>query len=131
MGGCCQILKSKEIPELEEVDINSSLKHTNTNIYQNKIEKIQSCYRGMKYRQKFYKQQTELTNSSSKKFNKITDKDYQEVLEKYPKIDTDNNNNNIHLVKNRLLDNKELYYGEYDTEKNMKEGRGILVTKNG
>ena len=128
MGGCCQILRSKEIPEISEVDINSFIKNTNNNIYQNKIEKIQSYYRGMKFRQKFYKQQSELTNSSSKKFNKIPKEEFEEVLKKYPKLNS-NNNNNIQIVKNILLDNKELYYGEY-SEKNMKEGRGILVTKN-
>ena len=49
-------------------------------------------------------------------------------MKKYPKLNS-NNNNNIQIVKNILLDNKELYYGEY-SEKNMKEGRGILVKKN-
>ena len=48
-------------------------------------------------------------------------------MKKYPKLNS-NNNNNIQIVKNILLDNKELYYGEY-SEKNMKEGRGILVKK--
>ena len=36
--------------------------------YQGKIEKIQSVYRGMKFRQKFYKHQSEMTNASNIKF---------------------------------------------------------------
>ena len=40
-------------------------------------------------------------------------------------------NTNIKIVKNMLIDGKELYYGEYDSLRNMKEGRGILITKNG
>ena len=50
-------------------------------------------------------------------------------MKKYPKLNSNNNNNIQIVVKNILLDNKELYYGEY-SEKNMKEGRGILVKKN-
>ena len=129
MGGCCQILRPKE-PAFEEVDINSLIKNTNNNNYQNKIEKIQSYYRGMKFRQNFYKHQSELTNSSNKKFNKISKKEFEEVLSKYPRLNT-TNNKNIQIADNILLDNKELYYGEYNQEKHTKEGRGILVTKNG
>ena len=55
MGCCCQILRSKEISENTEVGIKSFIKNTNINIYQNKIEKIQSYYMRMKFRQKFYK----------------------------------------------------------------------------
>ena len=49
MGSCCQILNSKEIPENSEVGIKSFIKNTNINIYQNKIEKIQSYYMRMKF----------------------------------------------------------------------------------
>ena len=85
----------------------------------------------MKFRQKFYRQQSEIINTSYIKSNKLTEKDFEEVLNTYPKLNSDNNNTNIKIVKNMLIDGKELYYGEYDSLRNMKEGRGILITKNG
>ena len=134
MGGCCQIIHNKLIPEFEEVDINSSIKNTvdNYNLFinQSKIERIQSYYRGMKFRQKFFKQQTQNTNESFNKSNKAIEQEYEEVLKTYPKLDFENNHN-IQIAKNVLLDNKDIYYGEYDNDRKMKEGRGILITKNG
>ena len=133
MGGCCQLIKSKEIPEYNEVDIDSVLKNTNNinyYIYQNKVEKIQSCYRGMKFRKKFYNLQSEITNTSNIKFNKITEQEFEEVMKKYPKLNSDNKN--IKIVKNKSFENnKDIYSGEYNIEKNIKEGRGILLSING
>ena len=41
--------QTKETPENSEVGIKSFIKNTNINIYQNKIEKIQSYYMRMKF----------------------------------------------------------------------------------
>ena len=75
----------------------------------------------MKFLQKFYRQQSEIIYTLYIKSYKLTEKDLEEVL--YPKLNSENNNTNI--VKNILIDSKELYnvYNEeYDSLRNMKEG---------
>ena len=70
--------------------------------------------------------------SSEKNINstKITDLDYENILSLYPSINEENNGK-IELKKNIILENNSLYYGEFDIEKNMKEGRGILIYSDG
>ena len=137
MGNCCNIRKINN-EETNDIDFHQLPKNTNFNnylekfsIYKEEIVKIQSCYRGMKFRQKFNKLQSEIINTSYIKSNKITEKDFEEVLKTYPQLNSEKNNTNITIVKNKLIDGKELYYGEYDSERNIKQGRGILIMKNG
>ena len=70
--------------------------------------------------------------SSSERDNttKISESDYQNVLSLYPELTTENKDK-IEIKKNMILDDKSIYYGEYNTEKNIKEGRGILIWPNG
>ena len=134
MGGCCTTNKPAEIPEINEVEVDSlSNSISNYQIYKNKIEKIQSHFRGMKIRKKVKKQQTNssynISNETNLHFPEITLKEYNDLIKLYPQIIFENSN--IQLIKNVILDNKELYYGEYDVKKKSTEGRGILVTKDG
>ena len=134
MGGCCTSNKLAENPESNEVEIEPlSNNISNYDIYQNYIEKIQSYFRGMKTRKRLKKQRTTssylISNETNLHFTEITSKEFEDFLKLYPPIDLDDNN--IQIVKNIILDNKELYYGEYDKEKKSKEGRGILVNKDG
>ena len=106
MGSCCQIRKLKD-QENNDIDFQQSSKSINYNnylekfyIYKDEIEKIQSCYRGMKFRQKFNKLQSEIINTSYIKSNKITEKDFEEVLHTYPRLNSETNNTNIKIVKN-------------------------------
>jgi hypothetical protein len=137
MGGCCASNKPVEITENNEIEVEPSSNNiTNYDIYQNKIEKIQSYFRGMKIRKKIRKLQTNssyiISNETNPHIAEITQQEYEDFLKLYPKIDSENENNNkIKTLKNVILDNKELYYGEYNTEKKMKEGRGILVNQEG
>ena len=85
----------------------------------------------MKFLQKFYRQQSEIIYTSYIKSYKLIEKYLEEVL--YPKLNSENNNTNIKIVKNILIDGKELYnvYNEkYNSLRYMKEGRGILIAKN-
>ena len=138
MGGCCTLNKPGEIPEKEEVEVeveplNSS--YHSYGIHRKKIEKIQSNFRGMRLRKKFKKEFTlpntssDVTCETNTHFTKISDKEYEDFLKLYPSLSE--NNNKIKIKKNIIIDSKELYYGEYDSEKKMKEGRGILVNKDG
>ena len=70
MGNCCTSNKPNELPDNNEVDI-ASLNHNinNYNIYNNKIEKIQSYYRGMKTRKKFKKIKSNSFYKESKETN--------------------------------------------------------------
>ena len=135
MGNCCNLNKPNEMPDNNEVYVDSlSQSVNNYNIYQNKIEKIQSYYRGMKIRKKLKKIKTNSFYKESKETNinylEINSKEYEELEQLYPPIFFENICN-IQLVKNILLENKELYYGEFDVIRKMKEGRGILVTPEG
>ena len=138
MGGCCAIKETKEIPENNEIKVVESINmnnndNSNFHLHLNKIEKIQSHFRGMKTRKKFKEKQSIYTNIISNEanlnFTEITSQEYEDFLKLYPPITFDNINN-IKTLKNVIL-NKELYYGEYNIEKNVKEGRGILVTRDG
>ena len=138
MGGCCASNKHVDNTNenFNEVEVEPSSNNiTNYDIYQNKIEKIQSYFRGMKIRKRLRKLQTNssylISNETYPHIPEVTQQEYEEFLQLYPKLDIENNNNKIKTVKNVILDNKELYYGEYNTEKKMKEGRGILVNQEG
>ena len=61
---------------------------------------------------------------------KISNSDYENVLSLYPVLTTENQDK-LELKKNIVLENKSIYYGEFNTEKNIKEGRGILIWPNG
>jgi len=61
---------------------------------------------------------------------KITDSDYENFISLYPSLTT-KNSEKLEIKKNIILENKAVYYGEFNTEKNIKEGRGILIWPNG
>ena len=71
-----------------------------------------------------------ISSSERENTTKITESDYQNVLSLYPEL-TSENKDKIELKKNIIFDDKSIYYGEFNTEKNIKEGRGILIFPNG
>ena len=71
-----------------------------------------------------------LISSEKNNTTKITNSDYENVISLYPSLTTENPDK-IEVKKNIILENKSIYYGEFNTEKNIKEGRGILIWPNG
>jgi hypothetical protein len=74
-----------------------------------------------------------LISSSEKNNNtttKISNSDYENFVSLYPVLTTENQDK-LELKKNMVLENKSIYYGEFNKEKNIKEGRGILIWPNG
>ena len=71
-----------------------------------------------------------LISSERNNTTKITNSDYENVISLYPLLTTENQDK-IEVKKNIILENKSIYYGEFNTEKNIKEGRGILIWPNG
>ena len=82
MGGCCAVNKPVEIPDINEVEVESlSNNIINYQKHKNKIEKIQSVFRGMKVRKKVKKQQITssniISNETNAHFPEINSKEYR------------------------------------------------------
>ena len=87
------------------------------------IIKIQSIYRGMKLREKLNNIQQNITSQS------ITEDELTQLLNKYPPLD-----DNIKLEIISLKEyptNKSKYYGEWNSEKKERHGRGISLWLDG
>ena len=137
MEECCSTSRPMEYPQKNEVKVETLINNKNNNkiskIDKKQIIKIQSYYRGMKVRKKLKKQLSTssyfISNETNINFAEISSQEYKNLIKLYPQIIS--NNKNIKIIENKLLNNKELYYGEYDIFKKSKEGRGILVTQEG
>ena len=84
MGGCCTLNRLENLVENEEVEIKakSMMSESNTTYINNrdKIEKIQSYFRGMTARKAYQNTRNEIS-TEIKCYDKIDDKTYEEFLD--------------------------------------------------
>ena len=128
--GCCGrqnliISNNEEIKNEFEIDISipklTNKKNENSNnfiekLYEPDIKKDSSLNSSL------------LSNNKAIPNVKISKNEYEEILNLYPNL---NPENKIEIKKNVLLKDKCLFYGEYNNDKKIKEGRGILIYPNG
>ena len=72
-----------------------------------------------------------LTNSDkTNEKRRIKDSEYEDILKIYSPLAKENNDK-IEIKKNLILEDNKIYYGEYNSDKKIKEGRGIQIWPNG
>ena len=141
--GCCSPNRQKLANEEEnKIEVNYDSKKPvkesdNINDHNsNNSENISNIQTDKKEEENKEKLKNKLDNNSiisshkSIQTQKIEDSEYQNILEIYPPL-TNEDNDKLEVKKNLIFEDKTVYFGEYNNEKKIKEGRGIQIWPNG
>ena len=130
MGCGCTSNCGKSTEEISEFNNNDNIYRINDIISNNQklltsLIKLQSHYRGIKSRIKF---QSELNQINEELINEniiITEDELTSLLKNYPPL---NDGIQVELISPiEYPTNNTVYCGEWDKERNIRHGRGILV----
>ena len=140
MGCSCTSDCAKSAEEMAEFNDDNNIIKINETIMNNpkllsSLIKLQSHYRGMKLREKYQinnqnnNPNNDITLSSQTLIEEEDEKDLAWLLNNYPPL-----NDNIHVeiiapIEYPTFNSK--YFGEWDTNNNIRHGRGVLIWPEG